>query len=145
VRCANNDNRSVLGSSGVIAGIAEPTVAAFFRSESDSVRSVAKGVLVASILAGGLLGSFLGPPIAHHRGRRQALIAAGIICIVFALLLAFSPHFAMLVVCRLLLGLSLGIATTVAPLFVAEMAHAESSGRVCTLFQASSAYPTDCC
>ena len=143
---------------GVIGGIATPIVLGIFNgsrvspgSETDGVwnctqepvaspmsRSTLKsleGLLTANILIGNFLGAFLGPWCAERWGRRKAITIGAAIATACPILIAAIPHYASIVVFRTLLGISLGFACTVGPLYVTEVSPPERRGMLGTLLQ----------
>ena len=100
----------------VIAGALE------FIARDFGLGAFAKGVVVTAILVGGLLGAVASGSIAGRFGQRPTLMATALLFAVCALGSAFAGDVYMLVGWRFGLGLAVGAATMVAPLYVAETA-----------------------
>ena len=92
--------------------------------------AVAVGVL---LLPGAALGALLAGRIADHLGRRRTLMICGVIFLVGATGCALSPGFALLVVFRFLLGLGVGAAAVICPVYLAEMAPVNGRARMVTI------------
>lgn len=63
-------------------------------------------------------------------GRKNTIIAAAAVFTIGALLAAFAPTAGFLVVARLVLGLAVGAASVLVPLFIAEAAPPAIRGRL---------------
>jgi SP family galactose:H+ symporter-like MFS transporter len=98
----------------VIAGALE------FIAGDFSLTTTLKEVVVTSILAGALVGAFLSGPLTDKFGQRKVIQLSGLLSLVCAVGCALAPSFLLLCVSRTILGLGVGIATMVAPLYVAE-------------------------
>ncbi|CAK0785840.1 hypothetical protein CVIRNUC_009052 [Coccomyxa viridis] len=79
----------------------------------------------------GALGSELSRPL----GRKIPLIFAGLTFVVGAAIMASAVHIGMIIVGRLILGLGVGVGTTVGPIYLAEMAPAKLRGTLNVIFQ----------
>ena len=88
-----------------------------------------------AILAGGLVGALIGGPVARRLGQRPTLLITAVIFAVCALgsACAYGPWD--LGAWRFGLGLAVGIATMVAPLYVAETAPSRWRGALVSAFQ----------
>src|SRR5690349_17066553 len=78
--------------------------------------------IVSSLLLGAMLGAVASGYLADRISRKWTKVASGAIYFVAALGCALSVNAEMLIGFRLLLGLSVGTASFVAPLYIAEMA-----------------------
>lgn len=81
------------------------------------------------------LGSLAGGRIASSLGRRGALITAGALFALGALLSAFAASQEALGLARLTLGLAIGVAAVAAPLYIAENAPARRRGMLVSFYQ----------
>jgi sugar porter (SP) family MFS transporter len=92
--------------------------------------------LVTSIaLAGAAVGAAFGGPLADRYGRRRVIIANAIMFIVGSLATAMAPSLGWLIAGRLFIGSAIGIASFVAPLYLAEIAPAAIRGALVSLNQ----------
>ncbi|MBT2501739.1 sugar porter family MFS transporter [Curtobacterium sp. ISL-83] len=90
--------------------------------------NLTEGVVTSSLLFGAAIGAMLGGRIADGWGRRKTIIALAVVFFVGTLTCVFAPAFGVIVVGRVLLGLAVGGASTVVPVFLAELAPFEIRG-----------------
>lgn len=107
---------------GVINGALRPMSAEL------GLSVVAEGVVTSSLLFGAAAGAMLCGRIADALGRRPTIIALAVLFFLGALLCVLSPGLGVLLCGRVLLGLAVGGASTVVPVFLAELAPAEVRG-----------------
>ena len=93
------------------------------------------GWSVASLTLAATLAMMLAGPLSDRFGRRSVLRLAAALFAISALASAAAPDFTMLLVARMIGGLGVGAALIIAPMFIAEMAPAESRGRLVSLNQ----------
>lgn len=96
---------------------------------------IAVGSIVTAILIGGLIGAVAGGPLARHLGQKPTLMIASVIFAVCALGTAFATGPWDLGAWRFGLGLAVGAATMVAPLYVAETAPPRWRGALVSAIQ----------
>jgi major inositol transporter-like SP family MFS transporter len=93
-----------------------------------------QGTVVSVLLfPGAALGALGGGPVADRLGRRAALFVCAVLFLVGAAGSALAPTFAFMVVARVLLGLGVGAASVICPVYLAEMAPAGRRGRMVTI------------
>lgn len=114
---------------GVISG------ALLFIKQDFQVTPFLQGVIVSSLLVGAMVGAMLCGPLSDRYGRRVVILIAAIIFALGALVSAFAPGVFILVVGRVILGLAVGMASVVVPLYIAEMAPPDIRGGLVTLNQ----------
>lgn len=107
---------------GVINGALRPMSAEL------GLTAVTEGVVTSSLLFGAAVGAVFSGRVSDAVGRRTTIIALSVLFFVGALVCVLSPGFAVLVVGRVLLGLAVGGASTVVPVFLAELAPFEIRG-----------------
>ena len=93
------------------------------------------GWVVSSALWGTVAGALAGGWISDRFGRKPTLCAIGVIYLVSALWSAISTGPWMLMAARLLGGIGVGVSTIAAPVYIAEIAPAESRGKMTAAFQ----------
>ncbi len=93
------------------------------------------GFAVASALLGAAAGALLAGRIADHIGRLMVMRIAAILFFVAALGTGFAPNLWVLVIFRIVGGLGVGIASVIAPAYIAEIAPAKLRGRLGSLQQ----------
>ncbi len=114
---------------GVISG------AILFISRDFGLRLATEEFVVSAVLAGATLGGALGGLLADAVGRRKTLIGAAALFVLGAVLAAVAPDVGILVVARLIVGLAIGCASLVAPLYIAEIAPARLRGSLVAINQ----------
>ncbi|QKS15529.1 sugar porter family MFS transporter [Curtobacterium sp. Csp2] len=90
--------------------------------------NLTEGVVTSSLLFGAAIGAMLGGRIADGWGRRGTIIALAVTFFLGTLICVAAPTFGVIVVGRVLLGLAVGGASTVVPVFLAELAPYEIRG-----------------
>ncbi|GAB3276438.1 sugar porter family MFS transporter [Sinomonas notoginsengisoli] len=97
------------------------------------------GLVIASLSFAAAVGAFVGGKVSDAIGRRRAIIVLAVLFFVGVLLVVFSPGgggnfspvgFTMLLAGRIVLGLAVGGASTVVPVFLAELAPYEIRGSI---------------
>jgi sugar porter (SP) family MFS transporter len=94
-----------------------------------------QGAVVSATVLGAMLGALGSGPAADRLGRQRILLAAGVVFTVGALGAGAAATVNMLVTFRFILGLGIGIASVIVPLYLAEMAPARDRGAVTSLNQ----------
>ena len=114
---------------GVIAGVEASLEANFMMSPS------LEGFMKAAVPLGALAGAVVAGRLSDALGRRRILIIAAITFAAGSVLAAVSPNVEVLIAARLVLGLAIGVAGMVAPLYISEIADAERPGALVTTYQ----------
>jgi sugar porter (SP) family MFS transporter len=94
-----------------------------------------QGAVVSATVFGAMAGALGSGPAADRLGRQRILLAAGVVFTVGALGAGVAATVAMLVGFRFILGLAIGIASVIVPLYLAEMAPAADRGVITSLNQ----------
>jgi SP family myo-inositol transporter-like MFS transporter 13 len=89
--------------------------------------------VVSAALVGAIVGAFFGGPLGDRLGRRPVVAMASILFIVGSIILAFSWSFVMLLVGRLIVGMGIGVASNIVPVYIAEISPAQSRGALVTV------------
>ncbi|GAA2175500.1 sugar porter family MFS transporter [Agrococcus versicolor] len=89
---------------------------------------VTQGIATSSLVFAAAIGALLGGRISDARGRRTTILALAILFFLGAIVVVASPSLEVLVVGRVLLGLAVGGASTVVPVYLAELAPHEIRG-----------------
>ena len=114
---------------GIISG------ALLFIKQEFGLSAGLQQLVVGSLLLAAVVGALLGGPISDAWGRKRTLILAALVFGVGALVASFSPNLAVLVVARVLLGLAIGIASMIVPVYIAEIAPPRVRGALVSLQQ----------
>ena len=142
-------------STGIIGGVSTPLICQWFHDDTQTVSVVAvrtkmcgkqgheltssqsfyQGLLTACILLGAFAGAFIGPWVANTWGRRMGCLVCGLVAVVTSLGLGLVGSFWIVVAVRSLQGIAVGMASTVCPLYVSEMASEEKKGKLGSVFQ----------
>ncbi|HUB15086.1 MAG TPA: sugar porter family MFS transporter [Acetobacteraceae bacterium] len=94
-----------------------------------------QGVVVAIALAGATIGAAVVGYLSDRAGRRRVILGAGLLFIAGAGISAVAQGVAVLVVGRFLVGLAIGVASMLTPLYLAEIAPASDRGAIVSLNQ----------
>ncbi len=88
------------------------------------------GVVISSLIFAAAVGALVGGQISDAFGRRRTIILLAVLFFVGTLFVVLSPNFGLLVTGRILLGLAVGGASTVVPVYLAELAPYEIRGSI---------------
>ena len=114
---------------GVISG------ALLFIRQDFELTSFLEGIIVSFLLVGAMVGALSGGPLSDRIGRRPTTLLAAIIFGLGAVAVAFAPSVAFIILGRFLLGLGVGLASMIVPLYIAEIAPASRRGALVSLNQ----------
>ena len=114
---------------GVISG-----AILFIKKEFD-LSPFLEGAVVSALLLGAMVGAALAGPLSDRLGRRRLILAAAVTFGVGALGAALAPEVGALIAARFVLGLAVGCAALVVPLYLSEIAPTEIRGAVGSLNQ----------
>lgn len=92
-------------------------------------------VVVSVILLGAMAGALVSGRLAARHGRRKVVIAVAVVFALGAGAAAAAPGVNSLIAARFLLGLAVGGASSMVPVYIAELAPARIRGRLMVLFQ----------
>ncbi len=88
------------------------------------------GIVISSLVFAAAVGALVGGKISDAVGRRTTIIVLAVMFFVGVLVAVLSPGFGILVAGRIILGLAVGGASTVVPVFLAELAPFEIRGSI---------------
>jgi len=114
---------------GVISG------AILFIKQDFDLSAFMQGAVVASLLLGAMVGAAFAGPLSDRLGRRKLIIAAGVIFTLGSIVAAISPTVGVLLAARFVLGIAVGCAALVVPLYLSEIAPTEIRGAISSLNQ----------
>lgn len=112
---------------GVMSG------ALLFLSPEFDMDAHQEGLVTSMLLVGAAVGAITGGRIADALGRRNTLLAGGVIFVVGSIWCAVAPSVAMLAAARTFLGVAVGAVSIVSPMFIAEKVPADVRGRMVSL------------
>ena len=114
---------------GVISG------ALLYIQDAFHLSTTMEGIVTSAVLVGAVLGAAVGGPLTDRFGRKRVIIAMAVLFGLGSLLSAASIHLWMLIAARLVLGVAIGVASMLTPLYLSETAPAEKRGTVVSLNQ----------
>jgi MFS transporter, SP family, sugar:H+ symporter len=94
-----------------------------------------QGAIVAGLLFGAMIGAACAGRLSDRLGRRKLIIIAAVVFTAGAILAALAPSVAVLVAARFIIGLAVGSAALVVPLYLSEIAPTEIRGAIASLNQ----------
>lgn len=116
------DNGSISGSVGFLQSK--------FALDADGI-----GWVTSSIIVGCIIGVALAGPLSDAVGRKKVLLLTALIFIIGTLGEAMATSAEMLAWFRIIVGIGIGVETTIAPLYIAEVSPAHIRGRLVSLNQ----------
>jgi sugar porter (SP) family MFS transporter len=93
------------------------------------------GVVTSAALAGATAGSVIGGALADRIGRRSVILITGVLFCVGSILSALSASAGWLALSRLIIGVAIGIASFVAPMYLSEISPPRNRGLIVALNQ----------
>lgn len=107
--------------------------AILFIKQQLSLSSGMEEVVISSLFLSAMAGALLGGTLADRVGRRKVLITSGIIFCAGSLLMAVAPSVLILILGRVVTGISLGMVSVASPIYISEISMASVRGRMVTL------------
>lgn len=122
---------------GLLLGYDTSVVAGaiLFVREHFHLSSVATETAVGIILAGAIVGASIAGRLADKMGRKPILVVSAVGFGIFAVLTGLANNLAVFLIGRFLIGVSVGIASILTPLYIAELAPSRIRGALVTLNQ----------
>ncbi len=114
---------------GVISG------ALLFIKQDFGLSPTMQGIVTGAVLFGAIAGAAVGGTFTDRFGRKPVIIAMAVMFVAGSLLSAAATQVWMLLVARLILGVAIGVASMLTPLYLSEMAPAERRGAAVSLNQ----------
>ncbi|WP_437610866.1 sugar porter family MFS transporter [Erwinia sp. V71] len=118
-------------STGVISGTVD-SIQTYFQLDPSQT-----GWVVSSIFVGCILGSLAAGRLADRFGRKPVLLLATFAFALSAAGTTFADSFALFSVARIIAGLGIGLAGTVAPMYMSEISPASIRGKASGIFNLS--------
>jgi MFS family permease len=94
----------------------------FVRHDFGGLSSFDQELVTSLLLVGAVVGALVAGRVADIIGRRPSVLITAVIFVVGVLLAAFAPMFWVLLVARFVIGLAVGAASMVVPLYIGEAA-----------------------
>lgn len=114
---------------GVISG------ALLFLKGDFQLTSTTQEIAVSAVLVGAIIGAILAGRVNDALGRKLTLIVLAAIFTIGALLTAISSGLIFFVACRMLVGVGIGAAASVVPVYISEMSPPQLRGTLVTFNQ----------
>lgn len=114
---------------GIIAG------ALLFARDTLTMSSFEQGLVVAMVPLGAAFGALFADRLGDRYGRRQVILAASLAFIAGSFICAIAPDVPILAAARFLLGIAIGFASAMCPVYISEVAPPKERGRLVSLFQ----------
>lgn len=114
---------------GVIAG------ALLFIDKAFDLSPFVSGIVVSAILVGAFLGAMTGGPLSDRLGRRPAILLMAVIFAAGSILAAMASGVLVLIGARIILGLAVGGASVLVPIYISEAAPTHLRGRLVAVNQ----------
>ena len=114
---------------GVISG------AELYLKKDFSLNSTTEEIAVSAVLVGAILGAAICGKLSDAIGRKLTILSMAVIFTVGAILTAFSPSIWVFVAFRIIVGIGIGMASVVTPIYISEMAPSDKRGGMVTLNQ----------
>ncbi|MCU0652309.1 MAG: sugar porter family MFS transporter [Candidatus Omnitrophica bacterium] len=114
---------------GVISG------AILFIKDQFNLTSVIVERVVSAVLLGAVIGAAFSGAMADKLGRRRSIVITAVLFSLGAIGSAFAPSIPVLVLCRFAIGLAIGVASYVAPLYISEISPPDVRGALVSLNQ----------
>lgn len=118
-------------STGVIAGAVSSIQSAFDLTPSEV------GWAASSIIVGAVIGALTAGSIGDKLGRKRALLMSAVIFIITSWLSATTPSFTIFNLARIACGFAVGVAGTIAPMYMSEISPAKIRGKASGIYNLS--------
>ena len=104
-------------------------------AETFNLGSGAMAFVVSIALIGSAVGAWFAGQLADSMGRRRVMVIAAVLFAISGVGTAFPPNVEILMLWRLIGGAAIGVASVVAPMYIAEISPAKLRGRMGSLQQ----------
>ncbi|HEY0609139.1 MAG TPA: MFS transporter [Chitinophaga sp.] len=106
-----------------------------FVQQQFTLSAAQQGWFVSSALAGCIAGVIFASEFTDRLGRKKLLLLAALLFLLTALGCIVLPTFSLLIAARILGGMAVGVASSVVPLYLSEIAPDSKRGRLVTFYQ----------
>jgi sugar porter (SP) family MFS transporter len=107
----------------------------FVKKDFGGLSSFQQELVTSLLLVGAVAGALAAGRVADRIGRRLAVMATALVFIVGVLLAAFTPTYPVLLVARIIIGLAVGSASMLVPLYIGEVVPPRVRGAMVSLNQ----------
>ena len=110
---------------GVISG-----AQLYFVNDFPGITEGQKSMIVSMALAGAAVGSLFSGIVSDYCGRKRVIMFADVMFTIGSLLMGYAPNISILLLGRVVIGIGVGIAAQIVPLYLAEISPQEIRGRM---------------
>lgn len=123
--------------SGLLFGlnIGVITVALPFISKDFNISNIKQEWIVSSMMLGATFGALFSGLLSSYFGRKKSLIISSLFFIIGSILASLSFNSNILIISRIILGISVGISSYTAPLYLSEISYENNRGSMISLYQ----------
>jgi sugar porter (SP) family MFS transporter len=114
---------------GVISG------ALLFLRQRFALNATMQEIAVSAVLVGAIIGAIVAGRLNDALGRKKTLLLLAVIFTAGAIFTAISPNLLFFLVCRVIVGLGIGAAASVVPVYISEIAPSRLRGALVTFNQ----------
>jgi sugar porter (SP) family MFS transporter len=107
----------------------------FVKKDFGGLSNFQQELVTSLLLVGAVLGALVAGRVADRIGRKPAVLITAVVFIVGVLLAAFTPTYPMLLVARIIIGLAVGSASMIVPLYIGEIVPPRVRGGLVSLNQ----------
>jgi sugar porter (SP) family MFS transporter len=107
----------------------------FLKKDFGGLSSFQQELVTSLLLVGAVAGALTAGRLADRIGRRITVLITALVFIVGVLLVAFSPTYPVLLIARIIIGLAVGSASTIVPLYIGEVVPPRVRGGLVSLNQ----------
>ncbi|MBM7690848.1 major inositol transporter-like SP family MFS transporter [Peribacillus deserti] len=118
---------------GYDTGVVNGALPYMSRTDQLNLTPFTQGLVASSLLLGAAFGAVLGGRFSDRKGRRKTILSVSLIFIAATLGCTFASSVGVMVFWRIVLGLAVGATSVTVPAFLAELAPAESRGKLVTI------------
>ena len=114
---------------GIIAG-----AQLYFKDTWPDMTTGERELVVSIALLGAFFGSLVAGPVSYHFGRKPVIIVSDIMFTIGSILMAITNSIQILMLGRLFVGLGVGVASMIVPVYLAEVAPSSIRGQIIAVF-----------
>jgi sugar porter (SP) family MFS transporter len=107
----------------------------FLKDDFPQITSFQKELVTSLLLVGAAIGAIGAGRVADRIGRRTTILITAVVFVLGVLLAAFSPAFVVLLIARVVIGLAVGSASMVVPMYIGEAAPPKFRGALVSFNQ----------
>src|SRR5882757_4609701 len=107
----------------------------FLKKDFGGLSSFQQELVTSLLLVGAVIGALAAGRVSDWIGRRFTVLITAVVFIVGVLLAAFTPTYPVLLVARIIIGLAVGSASMVVPLYIGEIVPPRVRGGLVSLNQ----------